>query len=263
VRAKLGPDARANVEIVRAALREIVAGLSGGSEFASLRVALARLAVDADFVFDLHCDDDALMHLYMLPQHWPDGADLSAEIGSRATMLSDDSGGHSFDETFSTPWVKLAQAVGPATPVPPACMSATIEYRGQGDVADEINEPDARALYRFFQRRGLIAGDPGPLPAPLCEGTRLDATEVLRTPVAGILAYKQALGARVKKGDLIAEILDPLAEDGARARTALHAGTDGLILSRRQHKMVRPGDSVAKIVGTVPLASRQGYLLED
>lgn len=263
VAGKLGPDAARNVEIVRAALREIVAGLSAGSEFASLRVALARLAVDADFVFDLHCDDDALMHLYMLPQHWPDAADLSAEIGSHATMLSDDSGGHSFDETFSTPWVKLAKAVGPSTPVPPACMSATIEYRGQADVADEINKPDARALYRFFQRRGLIAGDPGPLPAALCDGTRLDATEVLRTPVAGILAYKQALGARVKKGDLIAEILDPLAEDRARARTALHAGTDGLILSRRQHKMVRPGDAVAKIVGTVPLASRQGYLLED
>jgi len=85
----------------------------------------------------------------------------------------------------------------------------------------------------------------------------------LRSPIAGVVCYRQAMGARIAKGDVIAEILNPLAEDPASARHPLHAGTDGFLLTRRQHKMVRPGDSVGKIVGTLPLPSRQGYLLED
>jgi uncharacterized protein len=263
VAGKLGGDAARNIEAVRTALREIAAELKPNSELSSLRVALSRLAVDADIVLDMHCDDEALMHLYLIPQHWPEAGDLSAEIGSRATLLSEDSGGHSFDETFSTPWVKLAAAVPAGTPIPPACLAATIEYRGQAETSDEINLPDAKSLLRFLQRRGLIAGDPGPQPTPLCEATRLDATEVLRSPVAGVVCYRRAIGARVAKGDVIAEILNPLAEDVAQARHPLLAGTDGFLLTRRQHKMVRPGDSVGKIVGTEPLASRRGYLLED
>lgn len=263
VAGKLGRDPARNIDTVRAALREIAGELQPGNEFSSLRGALTRLAVDADIVLDMHCDDEALMHLYLIPQHWPEARDLSAEIGSRATLLAADSGGHSFDETFSTPWTRLAAAVGPETPVPPACLAATIEYRGQADTSDEINRPDAQALFRFLQRRGLIAGDAGPLPKPLCDATSLDATEVLRSPVAGIVCYRRALGAKVAKGDVIAEILNPLAEDPAQARLPLAAGTDGFLMTRRQHKMVRPGNSIGKIVGTEPLASRQGYLLED
>lgn len=263
VAGKLGRDPARNIDTVRTALREIAGELQPSNEFSSLRGALTRLAVDADIVLDMHCDDEALMHLYLIPQHWPEARDLSAEIGSRATLLSADSGGHSFDETFSTPWTRLAAAVGPETPVPPACLAATIEYRGQADTSDEINRPDAQALFRFLQRRGLIAGDPGPLPKPLCEATSLDATEVLRSPVAGIVCYRRALGAKVAKGDVIAEILNPLAEDPSQQRLPLAAGTDGFLMTRRQHKMVRPGNSIGKIVGTEPLASRQGYLLED
>jgi predicted deacylase len=260
---KLGSDPSRNVDIVRSALREIVAEFKPASELSSLRTALTQLAVDADFVFDLHCDDEALMHLYLIPQHWPDARDLSAEIGSRATLLAEDSGGHSFDETFSTPWTRLAAAVPAGTPIPPACLAATIEYRGQADTSDAINLPDAEALFRFFQRRGLVEGDPGPEPQPLCDATRLDATEVLRSPVAGIVCYRLPLGATVRKGDVIAEILNPLAEDGSQARHPLHAGTDGFLMTRRQLKMVRPGDSIGKIVGVQPLASRKGPLLED
>src|SRR5690606_22151011 len=123
--------------------------------------------------------------------------------------------------------------------------------------------PDAAALFRFLQRRGLVAGDPGPLPPALCEATRLDACDVVRSPGAGVLAYRQPLGARVKEGDLIAELVDPTAEDPRTARTPIRSGTDGLLLSRRLARLVRPGDTVAKVVGTRPLPHRTGRLLED
>jgi len=262
IRDRLTDDPARNVAVVRAAMTASLQGRTASTEIASLRLALARLAVDADIVLDCHCDSDSLLHLFLVPAHWPSASDLSAEIGSRATLLSEDSGGRAFDETFSTPWTRLAGAV-PDRPIPAACVSATIEYRGSADVGDEWAEPDARALFRFLQRRGGLAGDPGPLPAPQCEATRLDACDVVRSPAAGIVAYKQPLGVRVAAGTLIAEIVDPAAEDPRAARTPVRTVTDGLLLSRRADKFVRPGDSIGKVVGTKPLPHRKGYLLED
>jgi uncharacterized protein len=262
VRDRLSDDAARNVMVIRAAMLADLEARTAGSEFASLRLALARLAVDADIALDCHCDSESLLHLFLVPAHWPMAADLSAEIGSRATLLSEESGGQAFDETLSTPWTRLAQAI-PDKPIPAACLSATIEYRGQAEVGDAWAEPDARALLRFFQRRGLVAGDPGPLPPPQCEGTRLDACDVVRTPAAGVVVYKQPLGTTVTAGTVIAEIVDPTAEDPRTARTPVRTVADGLLLARRIDKLVRPGDSLAKVVGTKTLPSRTGHLLED
>src|SRR3546814_2653658 len=70
-----------------------------GSELHSLRLALASLAADADVVLDLHCDDQALMHLFLIPAHWPAAADLAADLGCRAVLLAEDSGGRSEEHT--------------------------------------------------------------------------------------------------------------------------------------------------------------------
>jgi hypothetical protein len=263
VAGKLGPDPAANVATVRAAMAAGIDEFQATTELTGLRVAVCRLAHDADFVFDLHCDDDSLMHLFLIPAHWPDAADLAADIGTRAILLAEDSGGRSFDETFSTPWTKLAATLAKETPLPAACLAATIEYRGQADASDELASADAAGLFRFFQRRGLVAGDAGGLPTPLCEATMLDACDVVRSPVAGIATYRRPLGAWIAKGETIAEIVDPLADDPLQARTPVRAQTEGMLLSRRSHKMVRPGDSLAKVVGRESLAYRQGMLLED
>lgn len=263
VKGKLGPDTKANVAIVRQAMGEAIGAMTAESHLSRKRLALLRLAYDADFVFDLHCDDLALLHLYLNTVHWPDGADLSAEIGSRGTMICDDSAAGSFDETFIIPWLRLAKAVGSAHPIPAACMGATIEYRGQGDVSDSLAEGDARALFRFFQRRKLIAGDPGPLPRAQCEATRLEATDVVRAPAPGVLAYKVEIGDQVKKGQVIADLVDPMADDPLKARTPIRSRADGLLLTRLYQKLVRPGDGIAKVVGREPLAHRKGQLLDD
>jgi predicted deacylase len=62
---------------------------------------------------------------------------------------------------------------------------------------------------------------------------------------------------------VIAEIVDPSAEDPRAARTPVRTITDGLLLSRRADKFVRPGDSLGKVVGVKTLSHRKGYLLED
>lgn len=115
-------------------------------------------------------------------------------------------------------------------------------------------------LIRFLQRRGILAGDPGPLPEALCQATPLAGNEMLRTPVAGIVAYAQPLGAKLRRGDHVADIVDPTM-DPARARTALHAGIDGVLWPRCLHRLARPGDIVAKIAGAEPIEGRGNRLL--
>jgi predicted deacylase len=262
VKDKLSEDEAGNVAVIRHAMIEYLAAQKAGSELQSLRLALARLAADADVVLDLHCDDEALMHLFLIPALWPQGSDFAADLGCRAVLLAEDSGGNSFDETFSTPWTRLAQRFADV-PIPPACFSGTVELRGRSDVDDATARADAQALYRSLQRFGAVAGDPPAPPAPLCEATSLEATDSVRSPVAGVIAYNVALGQEVKAGDIIAWIVDPSAEPGA-ARTAVTTQASGLVLSRRSHRYVRPGLALAKVVGKEPLAHRQGaYLLED
>src|SRR5262249_45410405 len=138
-----------------------------------------------------------------------------------------------------------------------------VEFRGQFDVFDELGAHDGQALFRFLQRRGLIAGDPGPPPPLLCEATPLDGADYMLAPKAGILSYKVKLGDVVRKGDLIAEIIDPLAEDQSKARTPMRAVADGIIVSRCSRKLVAPGEGITMVAGREPLAHRKGLLLSD
>ena len=254
---RLSDSAEANIALIRAAMLEVIAARAPRSQLDSLRLALAAQAADADLVFDLHCDDDSLMHLYLIPQHWPQAADIAAELQCHAVMLADDSGGGSFDEAFSTPFTRLAKRF-PEHPIPAACLAGTVEFRGRRDVSDDLAEADAAALCRSLQRHGVLDGDPGPPPAPLCEATRLDACEVIKAPVPGVLSYAVEIGARVKTGDVVAWLIDPAAEDPDQGRQAIHAGTDGLVLSRRDRRFVLPGMNLAKIVGTKTLPEREG-----
>ncbi len=263
VAGRLSDSAEQNVAVVRAAMLEVIAERSARGELESLRLVLAAQAADADLVFDLHCDGEALLHLFLIPQHWPQARDIAAELGCRAVLLAEDSGGHAFDEAFSTPWPRLAERF-PQHPIPAACLAATVELRGRADVSDDLAEPDAAALVRGLQRRGLIDGDPGPAPEPLCEATRLEACEVVKAPAPGVVSYAVELGAQVRSGEVIAWLTDPAAEQPEAARQAIRAGTDGLILSRRERRFALPGMTVAKVAGTVPLpARRAGDLLED
>jgi predicted deacylase len=262
-RDSLANDPAANVARIRALAREVLAEQEPASELDGLRLLLAGLAVDADVVLDLHCDNDALLHLFLIPELWPEASDLAADLGCRAVLTSEPSSGAPFDEAFAGLWTRLA-ARFPDHPIPQACLSGTVELRGQPDVSDQLAGTDARALFRFLQRRAVVQGDPGPLPEPLCQATGLDAVDTVKAPAAGVLSYTRELGDRVAEGNVVAHLIDPAAADPAMARLAIRSRTDGLVLSRRVFKYVAAGMTVAKIVGTRPLAHRRSRnLLED
>jgi Predicted deacylase len=263
VEGRLTDDPKANVALLRKAVRDWLDRQQPGTAAEELRLAVLRSAHDADIVLDLHCDSDSLKHIFTSPELMPGLQDLADWMQVSATLTAEDSGGGSFDEMLPQLYRKAARA-NPGRPIPMAVETATLEYRGQADVFDDVGLADAKGLFGFLAGRGLIDVDPGPRPAPAPAATPFDATEVVRVDRPGLLAYRVELGQRVTKGQAIADLI---AMDGAGAfieRTPVLAGTDGFVLSRALGKYVPRGGSIAKIVGTQPLASRTGgYLLED
>jgi hypothetical protein len=258
----LGSNPAVNVRLIRRAFGDAIAALQPIGELANLRVTLMRLAHDADIVVDMHCDSVALSHLYLSTDCWPDGADLSAAISSRGTLLALDSGVQSFDEVFSLIWHSVRQRFAGRFPIPVGCLSGTAEFRGQGDVTDIDAARDADGLIQFLRHRGLLAGTAA-LPPALCDATPLEATDVVRATANGVIVFDQPLGATIAKGQTFAWIIDPLADDQAHARTPVVSGTDGLFLTHCTHRQVRIGQPVAKIVGREPLPTRSGKLVAD
>ena len=152
---QLGQDPDANKALILDHLRAWHEGFKPVTALDHLRHAVTKEAMDADMVLDLHCDDEALNHIFIAPQLMPEYQDLSDWVGAVATLTEEDSGGGSFDEVWPGLWIKLARrypdAAWPALP-----LGATLEYRGQHDVEDAINKTDADHLYGFFVGRGLI-----------------------------------------------------------------------------------------------------------
>ncbi|PWR19230.1 succinylglutamate desuccinylase [Zavarzinia compransoris] len=253
---RLTDDAAGNIDLIRGECRRLLAARTPRTEVEHLRLELMKLAVDADIALDLHCDDVAAMHLYLGTPLWPDAADLAAELGAVAVLLAEVSGGEPFDEAMGGIWWQLANRF-PDRPVPPACLSATVELRGDRDVGDDLAALDAAALFRFLERRGLIAGAPGPLPPALCDATPLDGTDILACPCGGVLIFHRQVGDRIAAGDTVATILDPT----TGARTALISRAAGVLFARAGHPLARPGLPAAKVAGPLPLAHRTGALL--
>ena len=79
------------------------------SQLQGMQRILLSHACTADVVLDLHCDAEAALHMYALPQHWPQWRSLAAHLNVRVGLLAEDSGGSSFDEACSLPWLRLSR----------------------------------------------------------------------------------------------------------------------------------------------------------
>ncbi len=254
---RLGPDADANVAAIRAAARTALERWTAQDHVELLKKTLLSMAIDADVVLDLHCDNEGLMHVYAGTPLAERVAPLSALLGARALLLSDASGGAPFDEACSRLWWDLAAHFGADTPVPPACAAVTVELRGEMDVRYDYAEQDAQALLQFLASEGLLDIPLAPLPTAQCEATALAAVEPLYAPQSGVLVLLKRLGERVAAGEAVADIVNPV----SGATVTLRAGQDGLLFASTAHRYLTRGMQVCKIAGATPF--RSGSLLSQ
>lgn len=260
----LGPDAQANVSLVRQWVGDWLRAWQPASELESQRRHLMLLAHDADVVLDLHCDAESVMHLYSEQACWPPLEPLARLLGCQAVLLARESGGGPFDERLSGLWWRLAEALrqaGRDAPLPQGCASTTVELRGEAEVSHALARQDAQAVLDFLAHAGVLGTASGALPAlPAlpCEPTPLAGSQTLRSPLPGLLVFLVAPGERVAVGDVVAEVIDPTATGAARVH-AVRAEVGGVLYARVRERYVHAGGEVGKIAGATPF--RSGDLL--
>jgi predicted deacylase len=254
VRDRLGADEDGNRRAIREALAAALAASPAVSPAEQLKKHLLGLAIEADVVLDLHCDSEAVMHLYTLTPHAEAFAPLSSLLGCHAVLVATESGADPFDEACSRPWHELAQQF-PDRPIPAGCIACTVELRGERDVSHEHAAADAAAIVDYLTLLGAVAGPQPAVPAPLCEPTPLESSEPITASAAGILCFHAQPGDRVKAGDRIADIVDPLTGVVTPALTS----STGVLYARISGRFVGAGERIGKVAGTT--FQRTGKLL--
>ncbi|MHA6493462.1 succinylglutamate desuccinylase/aspartoacylase family protein [Pseudomonas borbori] len=253
----LGGDGPSNVRLIRAAMQEALNSLAPpASELQALQRLLLSHAFDADVVLDLHCDFEAVVHLYGVPQQWPQLRSLAARLGAGTVLLAEESGGSSFDEACSSPWLRLAERFPEAT-IDPVCLATTVELGGMDNTAPNQARSYAEAILAYLAEQGLIAGDWPPAPAECCEGVPFAGTELLYAPYSGVVSFLQPVGAWVEVGTPVFEVHDPLDD----RHSVVCAGTSGVLFAIERMRFALPDRWLAKIAGPTPI--RQGRLLSD
>ncbi|MCW5668379.1 MAG: succinylglutamate desuccinylase/aspartoacylase family protein [Hydrogenophaga sp.] len=259
---RMGDDPKANVATVRRLVGQWLEEWVPASELESQRRQLLRLSHDADLVLDLHCDTEAVMHLYSEEACWPPFEPLARLLGCQAVLLARESGGGPFDERLSGLWWQLAAALrdaGVSAPLPQACASTTVELRGEADVSHAHARQDAQAILAFLAHAGVLAaGAPAPLPPLACQPTPLAGSQTLRSPVPGVLVFLVQPGATLAVGDVVAEVIDPTAAGAARVHE-VRAEVAGVLYAAVRERYVVSGGEVGKIAGETPF--RSGDLL--
>ncbi|WP_419736310.1 succinylglutamate desuccinylase [Pseudomonas sp. COR18] len=212
---------------------------------------LVELAAPADVVLDLHTDDEALPYLYLHRSFWPRGRTLAAAMKMDVAIIWDDGGDGSFEETLIAPWLRAGETAGR--------MAATLELRGQGDVADRFAEQDAAGLYAWLCAQGVIAEDQAVADWPVA-AMEMGHMETILAPCPGVLVFERELGEQVEEGQRFARIIgrpgDPSSE------VVLYAEQAGRMLTRHRDRLVPQGMVVAKFTGSRLSRNWAGGLLD-
>ncbi|MFQ6285770.1 succinylglutamate desuccinylase/aspartoacylase family protein [Yersinia enterocolitica] len=236
---------------IRRAMANALQDVPALSEVDALRQHLLMLACDADLVLDLHCDDRAILHLYADPA-WRAAVDVLARfLHIDTVLLSQDSGGGSFDEACGLPWHRLAAHY---PNLAPACMAVTVELRGQQDVSHPLASADAERIYQYLQHRGAIVGVVPEIPQREVVMLPFSAGEIVNAPASGLLLLLRQPGEWVTKDEVVAEIIDPITD----TVKAVRAKAGGIIYASRRAPFVTLGAEVMKIAGKTPYTGGGG-----
>lgn len=87
---------------------------------------------------------------------------------------------------------------------------------------------------------------------------RADSSHWLRAPIGGIMRTRKKLGDRVRKGETLAIVSDPL----GKAEEAIVARTSGIVIGRTNLPVVNRGDGVYHVARVAALADAEERLEE-
>ena len=247
----LGDDAQANVATIRQLMAQELQAYEPQTQVDLLQHLLVRLAYDADVVLDLHCDEKAVMHTYTLPQLWERAEPLVRYLRSECQILSENSGSNAFDEFLSTIWLRLSREF-PQVNIPLASFTITVELRGEADLQHEKAQTDAQAIVQYLAHIGAIDLDEKatqPMPDLIREPHPLSGLAYVLAPTSGIVVYHVRAGDTVTKGQLLADIVDPVHQ----LCTPVYTPTNGFVYATHHANFAQQGVTLVSVSGSTDL----------
>ncbi|MCR6500424.1 succinylglutamate desuccinylase/aspartoacylase family protein [Shinella sp. CPCC 101442] len=261
---RLCPDQRAADDALRIGAGILDSLTRVGTPVERLQAALMGLAWGSDVIVDVHADMEATLHLYTSEKSWPVFQPLARRLDVPVVILADKSADSPFDEAQGDAWSMINAHLGESIDRPAFRPAAcTLELRGLSDVTPELAASDGRALRDFLVQLGAVAGtgESAVGSAPLV--TALDAVEVVKSTMTGVLIHLKPLGVKVTAGECVARLYDPFEPEAKASWQDVVAGTDGVIFARWHQRMIQAGMAVVKIAGSDgPLFDRPARLLD-
>ncbi|MEZ5778077.1 MAG: M14 family metallopeptidase [Paracoccaceae bacterium] len=246
-----------NLHLVRAAFGAALDRAEAKTDLAEQRLCLLRWSHDADHVLDLHCDHHAVLHLYASPARPEDTSLLCRCVGAELALIQEVSGGNAFDEALTAPWAALKRRYEGRFPIPSGCFSATLEYRGQFDVDDDLAGRDAANLMAYLAGIGAVRAEDATAQYPEPPYYPLGGAVEAFAPVGGVVTWTAAPGDRVEKGQSVAHVTDPV----ARRRHPIPAPVTGMLFRIELWRSCLRGQGLCHVAG--PEIVAEGHLLSD
>lgn len=254
---QLGEDGETNSRLAREAALSALDDIAPRDELESMQLHQLRLALEADYVLDLHCDGESLLHLYCSENGYEDFELLANQMNAAAMLIGSDASSGCLDERINDLWDEVSTSF-PEHSFSRQTRAATLELRGRADVDLQLADQDADDIYKALQGWSVISGASGSAHRLDVRPTRLDALYSARTSFAGVVIYHKALGEHCNAGDLVASIIDPNAPfDTALER--LETPVSGVLFSRNNIKLVATNTVVFKLAGEQSIDQPSGH----
>jgi predicted deacylase len=232
--------------------------LDGQTAVNRLKRSLLHMALGAELVLDLHCDDESVQYAYIDEAFWPEASDLAAALKMEAVFLSDGES-TAFEEAVGYAFKRQG---GERLSGVPGKLAATVELRGRRDVYPDLAREDAGGVWRFLATRGVVRDNTVSLPRFDGPALPLDNVEMVRALEPGTVLFYKDVGDAVEAGDLLATVVTrPGLADGT---IDIRAERAGLVATRSSDRSVRRGGDLMKIAcGERSRAKRKPGTLED
>lgn len=244
-----GADAANNIALVREQIKRVITAQQPKTELASLRHCLSTLSMNSQLVLDLHCDQEAVLHVYADAPFWSKIEPLARYLGVKASILSNSSEGNTFEQSCGQVWWRLAHEIQDNFPLPLDCISATIELRGQADISHQQAAQDAQAIFNYLHYLGHIQGVAPTLPETVPQPLFWDGMASITAPHAGLVVYTQNVGDAVQANSIIAEIIHPFTQDVTHVKSPI----SGLLYARNLGRYIHTGSELCRVIGATQL----------
>ncbi|WP_440874744.1 peptidase M14 [Thalassotalea sp. PLHSN55] len=190
-----------------------------------LNLQLQALAFDADIVIDIHNGPVATRHIYV-----PEYAKASANYFNipHAIFIPNEFNG-ALDEATFCHWWSLAQQLNKKFPHrqwPIPVEAFTLEMGSQEVIDFDSGEYDAKGILTYLSHKNCL-GEKTLLPEKIDRyGVTLDDYKILYTQEGGVVEYCVKPGQHVKKGDVLAKVLNVDELENSNAVSYIYAPAD-------------------------------------